>query len=210
MSALLQCDRSDAWSGRLAMPLSVLPPPIAEPVVLVRDGHKSLVFAAGALKEGTALKLAGLVLSEARRPEVRIVYVAIAVQGGRLGSLRTCAQTLTAARRHAGVITYLAEVAYGPALWLAYQTDLVFAEPSCSIGWLECFDDAGEFDCQASMGMVLDLAELNARLDRQQWARLLQIAVNGEQAEATGIIGGLKRDVFQLSGIDPNSWGPQL
>jgi hypothetical protein len=186
-------------------PIGILPPPIAEPVVLVRDNHKSLIFAAGAFKESTFATLALLVLSEARLPDVRIVYMAIAAQGGRLGSLRTCAELLTEARRHAAIVTYLQEVAYGPALWLAGHTDMTFAEPCCSIGWLECFDETGDFDTAASVAMVNDLAELNPRLEGQQWGRLLQSEVTGEQAEAMGIVGGLRRDVFELSGIDANS-----
>lgn len=208
MSVLLETRRDGVWSGRLPAPVSALAPPKFEPVVLSRQAPASIVFGAGTITESEMVTLSGLVLEEARRPEIRLVYMAVAIQGGRLGSLNTSAKLLREARRHAAVIAWLEAVAYGPAIWLACQCDMSFAAGSASLGWLECFSEAGEFDADASMSMVLDLADLNPKLERQQWARLLQSAVTGEQAEALGIVGGLKRNVFELSGIDPNSRGP--
>jgi hypothetical protein len=210
MSALLATlsratDSKFCWLGRIDFRV---PPPIAKPVVLTWNDHASIVFAAGALKSTGMLKLAELVLSEARRPENRIVYVALACQGGRLGSLRTSAASLAEARGHAAIVAVLTEVAYGPALWLAYHCDQVWAQPAASIGWLECFSEAGEFDSDATMAMIEDLAAMNPAVAPFTWARLVQSAATGEQAEALEVVGGLTRDVFALSGIDGNNWGP--
>lgn len=214
MSALLETLSGEtqskfAWSGRLGIPQ--LRPPIAQPIVLTWNDHASIVFAAGALKDLTTLKLTQLVLQEARRPENRIVYIALACQGGRLGALSIAAETLAKARRHAAIVAVLVEVAFGPALWLAYHCDLVFSAPATSIGWLECFSEAGEFDCAATLAMIEDLTALNPSVAPFTWARLTHSFATGEQAEALGILGlgSLTRDVFELSGIDGNGWGPR-
>ncbi len=213
MSGLHEVLRSNdtskfCWSGRFAFPYANLQPPIAEPIVLVRSGHASIVMAIGALNQWAMLKTALLVKREAQRPEVRIVYLLLGCLGGRLGAMSTAARELHEAGRHAAVVAYLHEVAYGPALWLAYQCGLVFANPVTQIGWIECASEDGETDCDATIGMVNDLAILNPRVSRSTWARLIRSGVTGEAAEATGIIsdGGLKRSVFELSGIDPDRW----
>lgn len=210
MSSLLETLRADTnskfcWSGRLVMP-GPPRPPIADPVVLTRQGHSSIVLVAGALSQRAMLKAASLVKGEALRPETRLVYLVLAVQGGRLGALSSAGAELREAGRHAAIIAYLQEVAFGPALWLAFQCGLVFAAAATQIGWLECFSEEGEFDSDATLAMIDDLVELNPQVARSTWARLIQASMNGEAAEAAGIIGdgALKRDVFELSGLDPN------
>ena len=58
---------------------------------------------------------------------------------------------------------------------------------------------------QGQIGMVLDLAAVTPGASRERYARLSQWAVTGEQAEAMGIVGGLRRNVFELSGISPDA-----
>ncbi len=205
MSALLETlsretDSKHCWSGRVDWRV---PPPIAEPVLLAHNDHAAIVFAAGVLEERVTVELAQLVLSAARRPENRLVYVALATQGGRLAGLGAAAEMLSEARRQATIVAYLEYAAFGPALWLAYQSDLVFSHPLTSFGWLECFSDRGDFDSDATMGMVEDLAALRPNVARFTWARLVQSEATAEQAEALGIV-ELTSSVFELSGIDGN------
>ena len=200
--------RGDATSGRLH---PTIPCPSVEPMVLTWNDTASIVFAAGELKQHDMLKLAALVLSEARRPDVRVVYVVSGIFSGRLGALRSTAETLAEAREAAAVVAFLEGFAYGPSLWLAGQCHLVFASPCTSIGWLACYDQAGELDTEVTIGMVDALVTSNPDVPSATWPRLVESAVTAEQAEAIGIIppGNLKRDVFALSGLDPNLWGQQ-
>ena len=184
----IQCDaiRENYWCGRLHPSIAL---PIAEPQVIVRNGERSIVMAVGVLNQITAARLAAVVLSEAKRPETRIVYVLLGIIGGRLGSLSLAASLLDQAKQHAGIVAYLQELAWGQALRIAYACDLVFASPTCRIGWLECFGEtSSQFDSTKSIDMVLELAALNRRVDAGRFARLLQSGVTGEQAEAMGIV----------------------
>ena len=206
MTALLEILKADSeskfcWSGRIVLPDGPRPP-IAEPMLLVRNDHASIVMAAGALTQRAMLNLALLVCAEARCPTTRLVYLLLAVPCGRLGCLATAGKYLREAGRHAAIVAYLQECAFGPALWLANQCGLVFSHPSTAIGWTESVSEEGEFDCDATLGMVHDLAVLNPRVPFATWARLVQSSITGEQAEAMGIVGGLRRSVFDLSGID--------
>jgi hypothetical protein len=191
-----------AWSGRIA---PQLPPPIAEPAVIARSDGKSLVFAAGALNDRATVDLASVVLQESRRAD--LVYVALALLGGRIGELRTAAEMLyEAGQQCRGVIAYLQECCFGPGLWLASQCGLIFSHPCTQIGAFECFDDAGEYDSNATLAMVLDLAAFHPAVSQEQFARLTHNHVLAEQAEAAGMV-ALCRDVFDLSGIDPHRPG---
>jgi hypothetical protein len=178
-------------------------------MVLAGSKNKSIVFASGELKQGTMLRLGSLIAAEARRPEIRLVYVCLALLRGRLGSLRSTAAAIEHAREHAGVIAFLDGYAFGPALWLAYQCDFVYASPTASIGWLSCYRESdGQYDLDATAAMIDDLAALSPLVSRETLIRLDRGSINGEQAEATGIVsvGNLKRDVFALSGIDGSKW----
>lgn len=199
----------DCWSGRVHPELKkAVEPPVIYPCVLSHNHHASVVLAGGTLTQRSLVNLAGLVLEEARRPEIRMVYLLLAIQAGRIGSLRTAGELLVEAGRHAATIAFLESYAWGPSLWLAGHCGLVFASPATSIGWIECVTSQGELEGEASMAMVQDLAALNPNVAPSTWARLLQAAVTGEQAEAMGIVGGMRRDVWSLSGIDGNGWGP--
>jgi hypothetical protein len=211
MSALLETLRTNGvskfcWSGHRTIPK--LPLVASEPFVLTWNDRASIVFAGGAFKQSTMLNMAFVVKREAMKPQTRIVYLVLAMMGGRLGAMATAASILEEAGQHAAIVAYLQEAAFGPALWLAYHCGLIFAHPTTTIGRLQCFSENDDSDIDATAGMIEDLASLNPHVPRSVWARLISSSMNAEAAELVGIVpdGCLKRDVFELSGIDPVSW----
>jgi hypothetical protein len=183
--------------------------PTVEPAVLAWKQTASIVFACGELTAGQMFRLGLLVLAEARRPEIRIVWLCPVILRGRLGSLRCTAAAIEDARKHAAVIAFLDGFAFGPSLWLAYQCDMQFASPTAQIGHLSCYRESdGQYDHDVTAAMIEDLAEQNPLVSRDTLARMDHHAISGELAEASGVLrdGNLKRDVFVASGIDGSKW----
>jgi hypothetical protein len=183
--------------------------PTVEPMVLTWKETASIVFASGWLTQGAMLKLGCLVAAEARRPEIRVVYMCLGLIGGRLGSLRTTAAQIAHAREHAGVVAFLEGFAFGPSLWLAYQCDFQFASRKTLFGWLGCYRESdGQQDLDVTAAMIEDLAALNPLVSRETLTRLDRSQINGEQAEAARIVPdrNWKQDVFTLSKIDRSKW----
>ncbi|MFO0791927.1 MAG: hypothetical protein U0805_20895 [Pirellulales bacterium] len=208
MSALLNIkgDSTADWCGRVIIPGPR--PPIAQPMVVARKHNASLLMSIGALTESGSVMLGAVMLEEARRHSNDLVYLVLGIPAGRIGGLRLAGDSLREAGRHAAIIVYLQECCFGPGLWLAHQCNgLVFSHPATQIGYLQCIDaERGEFDPEASLGMVMDMHELNPEVSTTKWAKLADQSISAELAEASGILkeGSLKRDVFQLSGFDPN------
>lgn len=205
MSVLLDILKADTdskfcWSGMPDGPQQ----PKAVPQLLARNDHASVVVSAGALTQISTINLALLVYSEAVRPETRLVYLWLGAHCGSLGSLGTAGDYLRKAGEHAAVVAYLEGFAFGPAMWLAANCGLVFSHPCTQLGWFRCLSDEGVFDPAATAGICKDLGQLRPQVSVPAWARLSHACINGEQAEAMGMIGGIKPSIFAMTGIDPN------
>lgn len=197
-----QATGQPCWSG--ALDARTAP---AEPRVLGRKpcGRSVIIGVCGALTAAAAGRLAQLVAIESARPGMRIVYLALSSTCGELGPLLLTKYAIQDARRRVAVIAFL-DLATGPVLWLASHCDMVFAAPASLIGWTHCGGPDGCLDPLLTARLAQDLAKNSNRASADVWCRLVHWHVNGEQAEAMGLIepGSLKRDVYALARIEPN------
>jgi hypothetical protein len=175
----------------------------ADTFVAARHDGKSLISVAGALTNLATQKMVHEIWRESRRPGTRLIFVDFWSSCGELTGMASAADVLSCIPESVGLVAYLG-CACGPALWFAMQFPLAFAKPTAKIGHIGCGTDSGDFDIELSEVMAAELSIMRPAVELRTWARLYRSELNGEQAEASGIVGGLRRDVFELSGLDPN------
>jgi hypothetical protein len=174
--------------------------PAAQTYVEGRADGKSLISVVGALTTDAAQYMAHEIWRESRQPGTRIIYIECWSDCGDLRGMATAAATLELIPESVGLVAFLG-CACGPALWFAMHFPLVFAKPTAKIGFIGCGTSTGEFDIELSEVMAAELAVMRPGVDLRTWARLYRWGINGEAAEHHGIVGGLRRDVRELSGI---------
>jgi hypothetical protein len=186
------------WSGNIILPDGPVPP-IAEPQLLARNHNSTTVMAAGALTDAATINLGLHVLSEARQPENSVVFVVLMVSCGRLGVLQTVRQLFDQARKHAAIVAYAQECLWGPGLLLANFCDLVYAHPSTQIGVFGCQTEDGDYAHAETCRMIAELAATNPAVPATTYAKFVRSHTTAEQAEALGMVDGLRRDLDNLT-----------
>lgn len=187
----------DGWAGRIDL-RNKQPTAIAEPHVIARDHCSAAILGAGAITQASCLKLGTEVLAEARDPVNRIVYIVLMSRAGRLGGLRTLQGMIREARRHAAIVAYLQEYAFGPAILIGNWCDMVFCHPTTQLGWLGVQTEDGERDDARTALLIEEIAAARPIVSPAAYARLADSSIVAEQAEANSMVNALRRSFDDL------------
>ena len=186
------------WAGpRMDIPLEI--------ETLRTNRGDSIVLAMGALRPQLASYVPGAEKLAMRVNQAsfssRIVYVCFACSGGYMSGLREAERELRSAAKRSAIVGFV-NVACGPAFYLAQiirSVGLLFASPSGHLGMV----GASEHGTTTNVEIVRNLQRLNPDVHLNTWFPLAAgYYRNGEQCEAAGIVGGLRRDVFELAGVE--------
>lgn len=171
---------------------------IAVPRILTRGRHVN-VGAVGILTTDAFERFATLIDDIVRKPPSNLI-LNFASGSGEHSGLETLVAAIAHARSRCNVLAKI-DFACGPALLAALTCELVFAEPTALIGYVGYWFAGVDASAVPSLDAVdhltaLGMTALCPRVAPSTWKRLRHSAVNGEQAEALGIVGGLKHGLL--------------
>lgn len=200
MLTLTDHDRSQAtWAGQpdrlgLADGTTVY--------VAARAPDRAVVVLDGDLSEPAMRGLMDAVWRESLRPKCRIIFLVFNTLRGEIDLLDFyCNTTFGPLPNRISTIAYLATCC-GAGLYVASRCSLVVASPTAIIGHTECWSPASALDETGTAAMKAHLAHELPDVHPRSWNRLVGHAISGEEAEARGIVGGLRRTVWELCGLE--------
>lgn len=168
--------------------------------VAARGPRSAVVVLDGDLDEAATRELMNTIWREAQRPQCRIVYIVLITLRGEIDNLTLyCNTTLGLLPERVATVAYLATCC-GAGLYLAGRCHLHFASPTAIIGHAECWSADGTPREGLTDQMVALLEHELPDVHPRTWPRLVNHAINGEQAEALQIA-TCKRSVWDLCSL---------
>lgn len=164
-------------------------------VAVLTEGPNINIGITGVLTTPAQVRLA-LLIGKCLRTSPRNLILNFASLSGEERGLQFLLPAIALAKQSCNVLAKI-DAAGGPALFAALSCDLVFAHPTASIGyigyWFPGIDSADVPGLTTVNFLAQQMfAALCPAVPATTWARLVGSHVTGEQAEALGIVGGLK------------------